>query len=79
MKRTKLKQFQHRRRWWVLLIALLLASLVTELFIDRHPAFGIDGLFGFFAVYGFVSCIALIVASKILGHLVKRPDGYYES
>jgi len=32
----------------------------------------------FFAVYGFVSCVALIFIAKILRKIVKRKENYYD-
>ena len=33
---------------------------------------------GFNAVYGFLSCVAMVLFARVLGWLVKRPDDYYE-
>jgi hypothetical protein len=40
--------------------------------------FAIEHLFGFYAVYGFVACAALIVGAKLLGFLIKRDERYYD-
>lgn len=32
---------------------------------------------GFYAAYGLLSCVALVVLARILGWWLKRPDGYY--
>ena len=40
--------------------------------------FGIDAWFAFGAVFGFVSCVAMVVAAKALGALIKRDERYYD-
>jgi len=58
--------------------AILAATVAAEIFIPNHPHFTLEAVFGFNAVYGFVACVAMIVAAKGLGALLKRHDGYYE-
>lgn len=60
-------------------IAGLMLLVALDLIVQHHPHFGIDGTFGFGAWYGFLSCVALIVFAKGLGHLLKRPDTYYDN
>ena len=62
--------------WWLLWITCGL-TVVAELFIHRHPHFGIDGFFNFYSVMGFVGCAAMILAAKGLGVFLKRNDDYY--
>jgi len=52
--------------------------LFVEYFIVLHPHFGIEKIFGFHAVFGFLSCVVLIIFAKLLGFLVKRKDDYYD-
>ena len=42
------------------------------------PDFGFDGWFFFYAVYGFVACVALVLAAKVLRRVVMRPEDYYD-
>jgi hypothetical protein len=66
-------------RWlWVVFVAILAATVLADLFVEHHPYFGLDGTFGFGAWFGFVSCVALIVAAKALGAILKRRDTYYD-
>ena len=57
-------------------ILLLCATLAAELQIVRIPHINFDG-FGFFAWYGFLSGIVLIMLGKLLGKLLKRNEDYY--
>ena len=34
---------------------------------------------GFGAWFGFVSCVVLVLGSKVLSALLKRPDTYYDN
>lgn len=67
-----------RRRW--LLGATLLAVFAADFFVAReHTDFFWDHIFGWSAVFGFVSCVAIIFVSKALGHkgrLMRREDYY---
>ncbi len=66
-----------RKLWFGLLIILAL-TLIAGLFIDFHEHFGVESLFGFYAWYGFGSCVLMVVVAKLLGFVLKRPDNYFE-
>ncbi len=71
---------QARRRLW-LLGATLLAVFVADFFVPReHPAFFWDAIPGWSALVGFVSCVAIIFGSKLLGHRgrIMRREDYYD-
>lgn len=58
---------------------ILFLTVLIDLFIPReHTIFTWDHIPGFSAVYGFISCVLIIVVSKVLGHywLMKREDYY---
>lgn len=67
------------RRLWIAFIAILAATVAAQFFVDLHPHFGIDGLFGFNAWYGLGTCALMIVGAKALGLFLKRPDTYYDA
>ncbi len=53
--------------------------LIIELFLHKHPHFEWEGWPEFYAVFGFVACVALVLAAKyILRPLVKRGEDYYD-
>lgn len=66
-----------RRLLWRLLWGACGLSVVAEFFVHRHPHFGIDGIFGFYALLGFIGCTAMILFAKMLGKWVKRSEDYY--
>ena len=52
--------------------------MLAELFADLHPHFGFVDWFAFNAVYGFLTCVAMVLVAKLLGFTLKRPDDYYD-
>jgi len=57
----------------------LVMLLLVDLFIHKHAYFAWGEWPEFYAVYGFVACVALVVAAKyILRPLVKRREDYYD-
>ncbi|TAK85490.1 MAG: hypothetical protein EPO20_10755 [Betaproteobacteria bacterium] len=62
------------RGLWIVGVLLVLADLV----VHRHAEAGFDGGFGFYGVYGFVACVALVLAAKLLRRAVMRPEDYYD-
>ena len=63
-------------RWWGGVVLALLA--LADLFVHPHPVFGLDGTFGFYSWYGFVTCAGMVLFAKALGVVLKREDTYYE-
>lgn len=59
-------------------IGLLALTVLADLLVEPYPYFGIDGSFGFYAWYGFIACVAMIVGAKALGLLLSRKDSYYD-
>jgi hypothetical protein len=64
---------------WIVFIVILAATVLADFFIEHHAEFGIDGTFGFYAWFGFVSCVVLVFGSRLLGFFLKRPDDYYDA
>ena len=63
------------RGFWGVLVALL----VIDFFILKHPHFPWEYWPGFYAVFGFVACVCLVLAAKyILRPLIKRKEDYYD-
>ena len=66
------------RKLWIVFIVILALTVIAKLFVESHPYFDIEHVFGFNAWYGFAACVAMIVAAKALGVLLKRKDTYYD-
>ena len=67
------------RKLWMFFIAILLVTVVAGIFVHQHVHFGIEDSFGFFAWYGFITCVGMVVFAKFLGIFLKRPDDYYDT
>jgi len=65
-----------RRLWWGFSIVLAL-TVAAQLGIYIKGYFTVDGWFGFGAIYGFFSCVLMVLLAKILGVVLKRPRQYY--
>ena len=78
------------RKLWiggaVLLALTVLVQFAAELaaaaglgeWIEIHPHFVFEGWLGFNAVFGFLSCVAIVLVAKALGGVLKRRDTYYD-
>ena len=65
-------------RLWRGFLAVLAVTVVAGFVVDLHPHFAVEGWPGFYAGYGFLTCLLVIVGAKTLGRFLKRPDRYYE-
>lgn len=64
-----------RRLFYAILGFTVLLDLLSP---PEHALFGLQGIPGFSAAYGLISCVLIIVVSKVLGiaWLMKREDYY---
>jgi len=57
----------------------LFVLLGLEVFVHKHPHFGWEKWPEFYAVYGFIACVVLVLVAKyVLRPLVKRREDYYD-
>ena len=60
---------------------LVIACIVLvglDLFLHRHVDHPWEALFGFYAIYGFVACVLLVLLAKEMRKLLMRDEDYYE-
>lgn len=53
-------------------------ALLADLFYTKHPHFGVESWFGFYAIYGFVGSVTLVLVAKELRRVLRRDEDYYE-
>ncbi len=73
--------FDNPRNVKRLIFALYAACALVlglELLVERHVTYPWEGLFGFYAIFGLVACIFLVLAAKEMRKLVRRPEDYYD-
>jgi hypothetical protein len=52
--------------------------LLIDLLVPKHGAFAIEHAFGFYAFFGFVACVTLVLVAKQLRRILMRPENYYD-
>lgn len=50
---------------------------ILDFIIHRHTVHPWEGLLGFYAVYGFVGCVALVIVSTWMRSVLMRKEDYY--
>lgn len=61
------------RIFYIICAGLVLAELV----IHRHVLHSWEHLFGFYALYGFVACVLLVLLATQMRKLIMRKEDYY--
>ncbi len=59
--------------FYALCVILVLADFV----IHRHIGLVWENIPAFYAIYGFVACVALVVVAKLIRKVVMRKEDYY--
>ena len=65
------------KKLWIAFVVILVLIVAAQAFIPVKGYFGPDAWFGFGAVYGFLSCLAMVLVAKLLGFALKRKEDYY--
>ncbi len=53
-------------------------TVVADFFYDKHTYYDFEHLPGFHALYGFVSCVLLVLAAAQMRKVVMRDEDYYD-
>ncbi len=48
-----------------------------DLIVHRHTEHPLENIFAFYAIYGFVACVLLVLLAKEMRKLVMRNEEYY--
>ena len=70
------REFGNRVFWVV--AALCGLAVGADLFYAKHGVYPIEDWIGFHGLYGFVSCVALVLTAKAMRRIVKRDEDYYD-
>ena len=66
------------KKLWVCSIVVLVSLILIQIIFPINGHFEVESWIGFGAWFGFIACILMILFSKILGLVVKKPEDYYE-
>lgn len=51
---------------------------VLDFILHRHIAHGWEGVTGFYAVFGFVACVTLVLIAREMRKILLRKEDYYD-
>ena len=58
---------------------VLVLLVLPDFFLHKHTLFSsVEAWPGFYAFFGFVACVAIILISKLLGFALKKSEDYYD-
>ncbi|HEU18832.1 MAG TPA: hypothetical protein ENO00_05525 [Deltaproteobacteria bacterium] len=67
------------KRLLTIFYGFLAVLLIGDFFIHKHTDFAWEAWPEFYATYGFVACVVLVLAAKyLLRPIVKRREDYYD-
>ena len=52
--------------------------VIADFIIHRHTTMGWEKIPAFYAIYGFVACVVLVVLAKLMRKVVMRKENYYD-
>jgi hypothetical protein len=70
------KNIRRLRTGFYIVLALL---VLPDFFLHKHTLFlPVEAWPGFYALFGFVACVAIILISKLFGFALKVREDYYD-
>ena len=61
------------------LFAVCAALFLADAFYHKHSHFEAENFFGFYGIFGFVVCVALVLAAKGMRVILMRSEDYYDA
>lgn len=55
-----------------------LVLFILDFILHRHTTHPWENLSGFYALFGFVACVSLVLIAKQLRKILKRKEDYYD-
>ena len=80
---------REERRYWLdeprnvnrivyALCAICGLLLVIDPLVHKHGPFAIEHWLGFYGIFGFLACVALVLIARQLRRILMRPEDYYD-
>ena len=60
------------------LIGVCLALFLSDAIYHKHVEFPLEGWFGFYALFGFVGIVVLVLVAREMRKVLMRPEDYYD-
>ncbi|HEX9647745.1 MAG TPA: hypothetical protein VGB88_09620 [Alphaproteobacteria bacterium] len=77
-RRYWLDDWRNVRKLLFAFFAVCALLILLDLLYHKHAVLAFEEWFGFYAIYGFVACMILVLASRLLRKLVGRRKDYYQ-
>ena len=61
----------------ILLAIVCAVALLLDGAIDRHLDTEMEGIFGFYCLFGFFAIVVLVILSRVLRRIVAREEHFY--
>jgi hypothetical protein len=61
------------------LVVICIGLVISDFIYHRHVIHPWEGLPGFYALFGFVACVGLVMIARELRKLIMRDEDYYTS
>ncbi len=66
------------RRLLGIFYALCVLLVIADFLVHRHIGFSWEKIPAFYALYGFVACVLLVILAREMRKLVMRKEDYYD-
>jgi phosphatidylserine synthase len=66
------------RKIILILYVICAVCVLLDFTYTKHGHYDFENIVGFHAVYGFVSCVLLVIAATQMRRFVKRDEDYYD-
>ena len=79
--KTKIHVFDNPRNVQRLLYglyAVCLLLVIADFIIHRHTTMIWESIPAFYALYGFIACVVLVVLAKLMRKVLMRKEDYYD-
>ena len=60
------------------LVIVCVALFVGDFLVHRHISHVAERLWGFYAIYGFVACVVLVLLATQMRRILMREEDYYD-
>lgn len=77
-RRSWLDDPKNGRKIVLALFALCGVLFLADGFYEKHSHFSAEDVFGFYALYGFVMCVVLVIGAKLMRVFLMRDEDYYD-